>query len=160
LIEQQARVINSNGAMVSVRIGGQSGCSACDEGRGCGAGVFGKLLKRHPVELDVANEIGARTGQAVQLGISESLFLRLVFRRYGRPLAGGLAGAAVAHALATSAGAGAGILDLATIAGAVLGAAVVLIFWNMASKPDISSGDIHLLEIPDTEPECGAGKFN
>ena len=146
--------------MVSVRIGGQSGCSACDEGRGCGAGVFGKLLKRHPVELDVVNEIGARTGQAVQLGISESLFLRLVFRLYGRPLVGGLAGAAVAHALATSAGAGAGILDLATIAGAILGAAVVLIFWNMASKPDISSGDIHLLENPDAEPECGAGKFN
>ena len=43
--------------MVQVRVGGQSGCAACDAGKGCGAGLFGKLLRRNPVELELVNEI-------------------------------------------------------------------------------------------------------
>lgn len=145
---------------MSVRIGGQTGCAACDEGKGCGAGLFGKLLRRHPVELELVNEIGAREGQAVQLGISESLFLRLVFRLYGGPLVAGFAGAAAAHSVATSAGLSTVMADLATIAGACLVVSAVLIFWSRASKPDISSSDIQLLENPVAGPVCGTGTEN
>jgi hypothetical protein len=38
--------------------------------------------------------------------------------------------------------------DLATGAGAIIAMAAVLIFWNRASKPDISTNDIQLLKKP------------
>ena len=140
--------------MVQVRVGGQSGCSACDAGKGCGAGLFGKLLRRNPVELELMNEIGARTGQSVQLGLSETLFMKLVFKLYGWPLMAGLAGAVSGHQLAVAKGAGAGLLDLATLAGACAGLALVLFFWRRTSKPDISSGDITLLDRQAAETAC------
>jgi sigma-E factor negative regulatory protein RseC len=87
LIEQQARVIRSAESSVVVRIGGQTGCSACDEGKGCGAGLFGRLLKRKPLELELPNHFDSlndiQGGQAVSVGLSESLFLKMVFRLYG-----------------------------------------------------------------------------
>jgi len=145
---------------VLVRIGGQTGCTACDEGRGCGAGLFGKLLKRNPVELELSNDTGAREGEAVQLGLSESLFMKLVFRLYAWPLIAGLTGAFVAYRLAVSAGASPGIVDLATAAGGVIGALLILIFWNRASKPDIGPGDIHLLDKKVATAGCDSGLSN
>ncbi|MEJ2385650.1 MAG: hypothetical protein P8Y54_14930 [Xanthomonadales bacterium] len=53
MIEQQGRVTGAAGSQVRVRLGGTSGCTTCDAGRGCGAGVFGRLLQRRPVELEL-----------------------------------------------------------------------------------------------------------
>ena len=146
MIEQQARVLRAGGSKVLVSIGGRGGCVACDAGKGCGAGLFGKLLKRNPVELELVNDIGATAGQSVRLGLSETLFMKLVFSLYGWPLIAGLAGAASGHQLAVANNAGAGLLDLATFTGACAGLALVLIFRNRSSRPDISSRDICLLE--------------
>ncbi len=146
MIEQQARVLRVVGSMVRLTIGGQSGCAACDAGKGCGAGLFGKLLRRNPVELEIVNTIGARAGHSVRLGLSESLFMKLVFSLYGWPLIAGLAGAVSGHRLAMANGAGTGMLDLAAFAGTCAGVALVLIFWRQTSRPDISSRDISLFE--------------
>jgi len=160
VIEQQARVIHVEDGVVRVRVGGQTGCSACDEGKGCGAGLFGKLLKRNPVELQLSNVIGASHGQAVRLGLPESLFMKLVFRLYAWPLFAGLTGMIAGHKLAESASASAGIVDLSALAGAILGVAVVLIFWQRASRPDISAGNIQLLENRAPGLVCGTGVSN
>jgi len=157
VIEQQARVVTVEQGRVQVRIGGQTGCSACDDGKGCGAGLFGKLLKRHPVEMELDNSIGAINGQAVLLGMSEALFLKLVFRLYGLPLLAGLLGAVGGHWLAVNMGAGAGMIDLLTLAVAVFAALTVLIFRQRASRQDISSKEIHLLERPVANSICGRG---
>jgi len=126
MIEQQGRVMSATEHRIRVRLGGTSGCSACDAGRGCGAGVFGRLLKRRPVDLEFDNAVGARAGQAVVVGLPESLFLALAARFYLAPLLGGLAGAAVAHVLAARLGYDGAALDLAALAGGVLLAAGVL----------------------------------
>lgn len=160
MIEQQARVLHVVGSKVRVAIGGQSGCAACDAGKGCGAGLFGKLLRRNPVELELANDIGARTGQSVQLGLSETLFMKLVFSLYGWPLMAGLAGAVSGHQLAVAKDAGAGLADLATFVGACAGLALVLIFWKRTSKPDISFGDITLLDSQAAETACEIANIN
>lgn len=156
MIEQQARVFRSHGETASVRIGGQTGCAACDEGRGCGAGIFGKLLRRNPVEVEVANPIGAAEGQAVRLGISESLFLRLVMRLYGWPLLAALAGATLGQWIAFAAGAGPVAADLAALGGAVAAAGVVLKFRGRNTIPEIGGGDVLLLANGETESACGA----
>ena len=92
MIEQQGRVVDATGARVRVRLGGTTGCTACDAGRGCGAGVFGRLLRRRPVELEFDNHVGAEPGQAVMVGLPESLFLALTLRLYLLPLLAGVLG--------------------------------------------------------------------
>ena len=147
------RVFNST---AWVRIGGQTGCAACDAGKGCGAGLFGKLLKRHPLELELSNGIAAVSGQPVLLGLSEVLFLKLVFRLYGMPLGAGILGAAAGFRLALSLGFGSGMTDLATLVVALASMALVLIFWNRTTKPEVSASDIQLLGDPVAGPVCGS----
>ena len=117
-------------------------------------------MKRNPVELELSNDTGSRAGDAVQLGLSESLFMKLVLRLYGWPLLAGFAGAVAAYRLAVWAGATSGILDLATAAGGATGALMILIFWNRASKPDIGPGDIHLLGKKVATAGCDSGFSN
>jgi len=119
-------VVWANDTRVGVRLGGTSGCSACDAGKGCGAGVFGRLLQRKPVTLEADNSVNAAIGQAVMVGLPESLFLALVVRLYLLPLLGGLGGALVGHLLAGNAGLSPANTDLAALAGVVVGIGAVL----------------------------------
>jgi sigma-E factor negative regulatory protein RseC len=126
MIEQQGQAVSESAGKVRVRLGGQSGCAACDAGRGCGAGVFGKLLRRRAVELDFENRVGARPGQGVMVGIPEALLLGLVTRFYLLPLLSGLAGAGLGHYVGVRLGAGTGGSDiLALLFGAAAGAFVL-----------------------------------
>lgn len=104
MITQQGRVVALEGDEALVQIGGASGCPACDAGKGCGAGVFGRLLSKRPVTIHVPNDVGVDIGQAVQVGIPEERFLALVFRMYAVPLIAGLLGAAVGFAVAVRIG--------------------------------------------------------
>lgn len=134
-----------DGRQATVRIGGQAGCSACDAGRGCGAGVFGSLLRRRPVRMQLDNTIEAECGQAVMVGLPESLFLRLVLRFYLLPLLSGLVGGVAGHYLAVRFGAGLPLSDLLTLAFAVLGGLLAL--WkNRAIRSEFSEiSAVHLL---------------
>lgn len=115
MIAQQGRVISVSDDGLIVRVGGTTGCSACDAGKGCGAGVFGRLLRRNPIDIEVPNEVDARVGQAVQLGIAEQRFLALVFRLYVFPLMAGLVGAALGYAIATKGGYSGWAVDALTL---------------------------------------------
>ena len=126
MIEQQGKVVDAAAGRVRVRLGGTMGCTACDAGRGCGAGVFGRLLRRRPVELEFDNGLGARPGQAVIVGLPETLFVALTARFYLLPLLAGLAGAVAGHLLASRAGLDGAMLDLSAAAGGVLLAVVSL----------------------------------
>ena len=78
MIEQQGRVIALKDGMARIEVGPVSGCSACDSGVGCGAGLFVQLLRRKATELTVSNGIQAKPGEAVVIGIPEGLFLKLI----------------------------------------------------------------------------------
>lgn len=147
MIEQQGRVTAETGDKVRVRLGGISGCTACDAGRGCGAGVFGRLLKRRPVDLMFENHLGAENGQAVMVGLPESLFLKLVIRLYLVPLLSGLAGAMLGHYVLYRAGTSGAVLDFGALAVAVTGAWMA-IRRNAKWKTEFT-GDptVHLLRI-------------
>lgn len=128
-----------------MRIGAQNGCSVCDSGKGCGAGLFGRLLKHKPLDLELPNTVNVTAGEAVILGIPENLYARLVFRVYGLPLIIGLLGAAIAHYWAVAWGLSGGKIDIVALGGGLIGGAAALIFWTRASKPDISTADIRLM---------------
>ena len=147
MIEQQGRITGISGSRVNVRMGGTSGCSACDAGRGCGAGIFGRLLQRRPVELEFDNHLGAETGQAVIVGLPESMFLSLVLHLYLFPLLWGLAGAVAGHYLSYRAGLPGGAVDLVALA-AGIGAAWLVIKRNTGNRTEFTEDSaVHLLRI-------------
>ncbi len=121
MIEQQGRVIGLDGPDALVSIGGRTGCSACDAGEGCGAGLFGRLLDRVEAPLRVPNTLDLGPGQAVRLGLTERAFLELALRLYGLPLCLGIGGAVIAFfAVQPMVGRSGWIVDAAVLSGALI----------------------------------------
>ncbi len=129
MIEQQGLIVAVSGEIASVRLGGKSACAACNAGKGCGAGIFGRLLKRKPVVLELQNGPGARVGQSVMVGLPETLFLRLVFNFYLFPLLAGLAGAAIGHYVSVKLQVDSAASDGLALLGAVL-AGFLALMWK------------------------------
>lgn len=116
MIEQNVQVLACRGERILVRMGSQSGCTACDNGNGCGAGVFAKLLQRKPVVLELErNELSVKPGQMVTLAFPEQVYIRLVFASYGWPLLAALAGAFTGHGFGVWLQWGPGAIDMMTL---------------------------------------------
>lgn len=151
MIEQQGKVISETEGRILVRLGASTGCSACDAGKGCGAGVFGKLLRRKPVEMEFDNDVGAQAGQSVVVGLKESVFLALVLRLYLAPLLAGLAGAIAGNIIALGLQLPDSATDLLVLAAAVVCAGAVAVM--IRSRPVEFPGDsaVHVLRIGQCE---------
>lgn len=100
MIEQNVQVLRCQDERLWVQMGSQSGCNACEAGRGCGAGVFSRLLQRKPVILELPrNKLEITAGQMVTLAIPEKVYISLVFGSYGWPLLAALAGGIAGYSL-------------------------------------------------------------
>jgi sigma-E factor negative regulatory protein RseC len=149
MLEQQGQVVAAADGRVAVRLGGQSGCAACDAGRGCGAGVFGRLLRRRPLVLEIGNHLDARCGQAVVVGLPEAWFLKLVARFYLVPLLAGLGGAVFGHYLSVRMQSGPAGRDFMALAGAIAAGALA-VWWNRARPVESADAEtVHLLRVVD-----------
>ena len=127
MIEQNVQVVRRSDERMWVRMGSRSGCTACDNGNGCGAGVFSKLLQGKPVIIELAcTDSSIRPGQMVTLGFPEQTYLKLVFAYYGWPLLAALMGAFLAYRIGIWLQPGPAILDLVTLAGGLLAGGLVL----------------------------------
>jgi sigma-E factor negative regulatory protein RseC len=147
MIEQQGRVVAVKEGMAEIRLGGVTGCARCDAGQGCGAGVFGRLLKRRPVTISLDNTVNAAHGQPVMVGIPESLFLRFAARLYLYPLLAGIGGAAAGYYFSTLGNVGPVGADLITLAGG-LTSGIVALKWSGKSESEFSGPFIvHLLRV-------------
>jgi len=151
MIEQQGVVVAASGDQLSVRLGGRVGCAACDAGRGCGAGVFGRLLKRRPVDLAIDNHLEARAGQAVVVGLPEAWFLQLVARFYLYPLLAGLVAGVFGHYVCRVLWSGTVLTDLVTLAAAI--AAGTLVLWRNRKWSAGCTGPmgVHLLRVVEND---------
>jgi sigma-E factor negative regulatory protein RseC len=94
-------------------------CPRCAEGRGCGAGLFGRRNRAGVVSLPVPPTLELRPGQPVSLRLREQTLLGAALLVYGQPLAG----AAIASGAAWLAGFGDPAAVLAALAGLVAGIA-------------------------------------
>lgn len=161
MITQQGRVIALEGDAALVRIGAASGCPACDAGKGCGAGIFGRLLRNRPVTIQVPNSLGAEVGQPVQFGIPEQRFLALVFRMYVVPLIAGLLGAAVGFGLAVRVGLQGLAADFGALAFAIGSAGLALVWIRRRLGEFPLHATVHLVHAAESAryPICnGAGQ--
>ncbi len=99
MIEQRARVVATEPGYALVEAAPSGGCSACGVQGGCGVSKLGKLLPQRARLLRVANELAARAGDEVTLGVADDALLSSALAAYLPPLAGLLAGALIAAAL-------------------------------------------------------------
>jgi len=121
MIKQNVQVVRCQGESLWVRLGSQSGCTACDNGNGCGAGLFAKLLQRKSVIIELArNNMSVEPGQMVTLAFPEKVYMKLVLSSYGWPLLAALAGAFAGHALGSWLKLGPGLIDAGALSGGLL----------------------------------------
>jgi sigma-E factor negative regulatory protein RseC len=127
MIEQNVQVVRCSDDRMWVRMGSQTGCTACDNGNGCGAGVFAKLLQKKPVIMELArSDANIKPGQMVTLGFPEQVYLKLVFAYYGWPLLAALAGAFAGYRFGIWVQASPAMVDLATLLGGLIAGGLLL----------------------------------
>jgi len=131
MIEQNVQVLRCENERIWVRMGTQSGCTACDNGKGCGAGIFAKLVQRKPVILELArNDMKVKAGQMLTLAFPEQVYMKLVFASYGWPLIGALTGALAGYSLGVWLQFRPVLIDAVTLTAGVLTAWFVMRFFR------------------------------
>lgn len=145
MIEQNVQLVRCKGDRMWVRLGTQSGCSACDNGQGCGAGLFAKLLGRKPVVMELQrNELDVQPGQMLTLSFPESVYLKVVTASYGWPLMAMLIGALLGHSLAQWLGLGTVWVDIGALGMGVLSGALAVRMNRQKKVADIMLKSLHM----------------
>ncbi|MDX2417163.1 MAG: SoxR reducing system RseC family protein [Xanthomonadales bacterium] len=162
MIEQNVQVLRSENERIWVRMGAQSGCTACDNGKGCGAGLFARLVQRKPVILELArNEMKVKTGQMLTLSFPEQVYMKLVFASYGWPLIGALAGAFGGYSLGVWLQFRPMLIDAVTLIGGVLAAWLVMRFFRTGKTTEAIFDSLELTVCnPSNTPNMCTGIVN
>jgi len=159
MIEQNVQVLRCNDEKLWVRLGSQSGCTACDNGMGCGAGLFAKLIRHKPVVIELArNDLKVEAGQMLTLAFPERLYLKLVLASYGWPLLAALVGAGAGYGLGVWLQFGPVLIDVITLSGGIFAAWLVMRFirGRKTTKTILNALDITVC-LPSTTPNLCTG---
>ena len=153
------QVVRCTEQRIFVRLGSQSGCTACDNGNGCGAGVFAKLLQRKPAIIELERrDIDVKPGQMVTLAFPEQIYLKMVLAYYGWPLLAALIGAFAGYSLAVSLQFEALLLDAGTlIAGIVAGGMAMRLLRRREGTDSVLSALQMAVYYPSETPDMCRG---
>lgn len=86
MVEEQARVVDSEGEYVWVETQRQSSCGSCSVKNGCGTQVLSKVFGNKATYVRCRNSCHAKIGDQVIIGINESALLSGSFLLYMLPL--------------------------------------------------------------------------
>ena len=162
MIEQNVQVLRCEGERFWVRMGARSGCTACDNGKGCGAGLFARLIRNKPVVLELAkDDMEIEAGQMLTLAFPERVYMKMVFASYGWPLLAALAGAFAGHGLGQWLQFSPFIIDAVTLAGGVLLAWSYMGFFRrrITASKIIESMDVTIC-LSSNNPNMCKGRMN
>lgn len=137
MIEEIGQVVEVQGDYAWVETEPATSCGSCSVRKGCGTSVLASLFGRRRSPLRALNRAGARAGEQVVIGISESSLVRGSLAVYMAPLAGLLAGAVAGRYIGMELLPG--YAELASIVGAVTGLLAGLAwlrFFSQASERD------------------------
>lgn len=159
MIEQNVQVVRCAEQRIWVRMGSQSGCSACDNGRGCGAGVFAKLLQRKPAIIELPRQdVDVEPGQMVTLAFPEQVYLKMVLAYYGWPLLAALTGAAIAYGLGGWLQMGPVMLDVVSLLGGILAGGLLMRALRKYKSADALLNSLQLaVYYPSATPDMCSG---
>lgn len=98
MIEERAIVSRVEDDRVWVRPFGVESCPRCQEGRGCGGGVIGRLVTRRRPEIAVQLRADLpRVGDVVIVGVEEGAVVQAALAVYALPIVTLLAAGGFAH---------------------------------------------------------------
>jgi sigma-E factor negative regulatory protein RseC len=92
MIEEYAIVTKSAGNTATLEIERRTACGLCGQKRGCGNATWGKMLGHDSHDFTAENQINAKVGDSVVVGIDEQAVLNSAFFLYVVPLLGLLIG--------------------------------------------------------------------
>jgi len=124
MVEEQAVVVGVDNEVAMLEVIRRAPCSLCGQTRGCGISLWGKLFRHRPHIFRAANQVKARVGDLVIVGIEEQALLQGSLLAYGVPLVALMAGALLAMTFWVADG----NRDAGAILGAVLGLVVGLVW--------------------------------
>lgn len=91
--------IEGRDTFVQTESPGSCGSDSCGV-QGCGSAMLMRIFSQRPRALRVDNQIGARVGEHVVVGLEEAAFLRSAMLGYAAPLMAFVLGAALTQTLA------------------------------------------------------------
>ena len=115
MIEEQAVVIKASKDRVTLEVVRSQPCGLCGQVRGCGNSIWGKIFSHQSGHIETRNNLNAKLGDTVILGIDETLMLKSSLMLYGVPLLAMFLGMIIAHGFAKE------LVELYTLIGAVTG---------------------------------------
>ncbi len=96
MIEETAKVVDLDGEYAWVETQRKSACASCAVNKGCGTATLSKVLGKKRTRVKTINQLGAKSGDLVVIGIQEQALVRGSIAVYAVPLllllAGGLIG--------------------------------------------------------------------
>lgn len=99
MIEQQAKVLHSDGSTIWLEAERQSTCDKCQVKKGCGTGLLSKHVGRRFSTIAVAKKHDVRPGQQVKVMIPEEALLHGAYMMYLLPILFMFAGAGLCRML-------------------------------------------------------------
>ena len=93
MIEEQAIVVGVENDVTMLEVVRRTPCGLCGQTRGCGISLWGRLFGHRPNIFKAVNQIDAKVGDSVIVGIEEQALLISSLTVYGIPLVTMLAGA-------------------------------------------------------------------
>jgi len=157
MIEQNVQVLRRDRDSFWVRMGSRSGCVACDNGNGCGAGLFAHLMRRQPIVLKLArNSLDAEVGQMLTLAFPEQIYIKMVLASYGWPLIAALGGAFGGYRLGEWLQLTSMAIDITTLIGGVLAALLIVLFIRKRNVAEtfLGSLDMTICNLSNTPNMC------
>lgn len=131
MIEEHARVVRVYGDIAEITTERQSACTGCAAKGGCGTSLLTAWFPRRRLIFHVKNDIGARSGDAVVVGLDESLMQRGSLLLYALPLAGLLSGAMLGEHLFAQLGLSA---ELGAVVSGLLGLMAALLVVQRVTR--------------------------
>ncbi len=88
MIEEQAQVIEVKDGQLVLQAQTQSSCGSCEASKGCGTSLLTKVVGRKFTHFQVENNINAKVGDTVIVGIAEDALLKGSMMIYILPVFG------------------------------------------------------------------------
>lgn len=133
MIEEQAQVVEINDDQLILQAQTQSACGSCSARNGCGTSLLSKVVGRKFTRFQAANNINAKVGDTVVVGLSEDALLKGSLVMYLVPIVAMLLFSLLADVLLLSDVPSRDLMiALSAIAGFVLGA--LLAKWYFARQ--------------------------
>lgn len=135
MIEEHAQVIKVIGNRLLLQAQTQSSCGSCSVSKGCGTSLLAKVVGRKFTHFHAENNINAKVGDTVVVGINEDVLLKGSVMMYALPIVAMLFFALLADYFLVTASSYRDLMIAATsIMGLVLGSLISKWYFNRQSS--------------------------